>query len=178
MELRNSTKSYGVIAKTFHWLNALCIVGLFALGLWMVGLDYEHQWYDLAFHYHESVGVLLILLISLRWLWRQMSVLPEFDQSLSSLEKRSAIIVHRLMYLICFTILISGYLIPTADGRTIDVFTWFFVPALFELTHQQVDLAGDIHLWLAYVLMALASVHTLAALKHHFIDRSTLNKIH
>ena len=179
MELKNSSYAYGAIAKFFHWLSALCIVCLFVLGLWMIDLDYDHQWYDLAFHYHESIGVLLAVFILLRWLWRQINVSPTFEPSLSTLEKRSAIIAHRLMYLLCFIIFMTGYLIPTADGRSLDVFMWFSVPAITELTHQHVDLAGDIHFWLACGLMALASIHAFASFKHHFIDKDrTLKKIY
>ena len=43
---------------------------------------------------------------------------------------------------------------------------------------NQEDIAGEIHEWLAYSLIALVSVHALAALKHHFIDKdSTLIRI-
>jgi cytochrome b561 len=31
-----------------HWLSALVIVGLFALGLWMVELTYYDDWYRTA----------------------------------------------------------------------------------------------------------------------------------
>lgn len=36
----NTTTDYGPVAIIFHWLTALIIVGLFALGLWMVELTY------------------------------------------------------------------------------------------------------------------------------------------
>jgi cytochrome b561 len=31
-----------------------------------------------------------------------------------------------------------------------------------------------VHIWLNYTLLALVAVHTLATLKHHFIDRDGL----
>ncbi len=176
--LKNSEQRYGVIAMLFHWLSAVAIVCLFFIGLWMMDVGYEHHWYDLAVHYHESLGIILAIVIILRWVWRQLNTRPTYVSSLSSLEKRSATIVHHSLYFLCLVIFISGYLMPTADGRGIDVFTWFTVPALIDLKYQQVDIAGDVHIWLAYVLMVLACIHTLAALKHHFIDKdNTLNKI-
>ncbi|TCT19400.1 cytochrome b561-like protein [Thiobaca trueperi] len=65
----------------------------------------------------------------------------------------------------------SGYLISTADGRSLDVFGLFSVPAILTGLPDQADLAGEVHLVLAIALVTLAAVHALAALKHHFIDR-------
>jgi cytochrome b561 len=66
---------------------------------------------------------------------------------------------------------LSGYLISTADGRAIQVFDWFEVPALVTGIANQEDIAGAVHYWVAVALIALASLHGLAALKHHFLDR-------
>ena len=62
-------------------------------------------------------------------------------------------------------------MISTADGRGIEVFNWFEVPALPALIEQQEDVAGLVHYWLATSLIVLAGVHALAALKHHFINK-------
>ena len=44
MQLRNSTSRYGWVSIFMHWGVALAVFGLFALGLWMVGLDYYSTW--------------------------------------------------------------------------------------------------------------------------------------
>ncbi len=65
----------------------------------------------------------------------------------------------------------SGYLISTADGRPLEVFGLFEIPALISGIDGQEDRAGEIHLALAYSLMGLTGLHAVAALKHHFIDK-------
>ncbi len=67
--------------------------------------------------------------------------------------------------------MVSGYMISTADGQPISVFGWFDVPSLIQGEGQE-DAAGLVHKILAYATIALAAVHTIAALKHHFVDRS------
>ncbi|EPB8012941.1 cytochrome b [Pseudomonas aeruginosa] len=42
--------------------------------------------------------------------------------------------------------------------------------ALYGLP-DQADVAGEIHLYLAWALVVFAVLHALAALKHHFVDR-------
>jgi len=68
-------------------------------------------------------------------------------------------------------LMISGYLISTADGRAIEVFNLISLPSLGELFTDQEDLSGIVHKYLAYALMVTVILHALAALKHHFIDR-------
>jgi cytochrome b561 len=69
--------------------------------------------------------------------------------------------------------LISGYLISTAEGQPVSVFGWFEIPALLFGLPQQADIAGIVHLWLAWGVVIISALHALAALKHHFMDRDS-----
>jgi cytochrome b561 len=86
--------------------------------------------------------------------------------------------VHWLLYGLLFASIISGYLISTADGKSIDVFGLFAVPAIISDIPNMEDIAGKVHWYLALLLISLTGLHTLAALKHHFIDQDqTLTKM-
>lgn len=176
--LKNSPSRYGLVAVLLHWLAALTIIGLFALGFWMVDLGYYDPWYHDAPFIHKSIGILLAILMLLRLVWRFYDSPPASINSHSLLEKKIASLAHRIIYLLAFLIVFSGYLISTADGKPIEVFNWFTIPALQTLIENQEDLAGTFHKWLAYLLIAIALLHALAALKHHFIDKdNTLKRI-
>ena len=84
--------------------------------------------------------------------------------------------VHWILYALLFAIVITGYLITTADGRDLDVFNWFSLPASITSFDNQETLMGNWHRWAAYVLAGLVVMHILAALKHHFIDRDATLK--
>ncbi|MDD1779584.1 cytochrome b [Enterovibrio sp. ZSDZ35] len=171
-----SPAQYNLTLRVIHWLTAITVIGMFAVGLWMVDLTYYSSWYKTAPHWHKSVGILLLSLTLFRLLWRAMKGAP--DISGSRIEKIAAHAAHHTLYVLLFVIFVSGYLISTSDGRPIDVFDWFSVPALGELFPDQSDIAGSIHYYAAYALIALASLHALAALKHHFIDKdNTLRKM-
>ncbi len=169
--LRNSHDTYGLVAVFLHWLVALVVAGLFGLGLWMVELTYYDDWYRTAPAIHKGVGVLLFISVTLRLGWRLVGPRPGPLATHSMLERRIAKITHALLYTLLFAVMLSGYLISTADGRPIDVFGLFSVPALISGLPDQADVAGEIHLILAISLVSLAGVHALAALKHHLIDR-------
>ncbi|AGA90364.1 cytochrome B561 [Thioflavicoccus mobilis 8321] len=167
----NTEERYGLVAVLLHWLIAAVIVGLFALGLWMVELTYYDPWYRRAPELHKGIGVLLLLTVLLRLGWRLINTTPGPESGQSPLEQRLARLTHALLYLLLLLVMASGYLISTADGRPIEVFGLFSVPATLTGLPNQADVAGDVHLILAIALVILASVHALAALKHHFIDR-------
>ena len=48
MHIRDTTTGYGLVTRLVHWLMALAIFFLFALGIWMVGLEYYSPYYTSA----------------------------------------------------------------------------------------------------------------------------------
>lgn len=45
MQFNNTPQRYGVVSAALHWLIAIAVYGMFALGLWMVTLSYYDGWY-------------------------------------------------------------------------------------------------------------------------------------
>ena len=173
---RNTNQSYGLVSILLHWITALAVVGLFGLGLWMVELTYYDKWYNQAPAIHRSVGILLFILVAIRLVWRWITPTPSVLGK--TWEQPLARSMHQLLYFVLFTTLLSGYLISTANGRSIEVFNWFVVPATISHLPEQEDIAGEFHKWLAWLLILLSTGHSLAAIKHHFIDRdNTLLRI-
>lgn len=170
MFLKNTQDRYGWISISLHWAVAALLFLLFALGLWMVELDYYSNWYHDAPFIHKSVGALLMMLMALRFTWVRLNPKPK---PLSKNAKLNfvATTVHALLYALVFALGISGYLISTAEGQGVSVFDWFIVPAWLEVFEGQADVAGEVHEWLAYGLMTLVGLHAAAALKHHYVDR-------
>ncbi len=76
MPLTNTPERYGVISTAFHWLSAIIVYGMFALGLWMVTLSYYDGWYHKAPELHKSIGILLMMGLVVRILWRVISPPP------------------------------------------------------------------------------------------------------
>ncbi len=169
--LKNTAQHYGLVSRLLHWLVALVVFGLFGVGYWMVELDYYSEWYKTAPHYHKSVGILLALTMIFRLIWRLTNPTVQPLSSHKKWEVTLAHWAHGTLYVLLFALFISGYLISTADGREIEVFNWFGVPALGEFIENQEDIAGAFHKWIAYTLMAIVGLHLAGALKHHFFDK-------
>lgn len=174
--LKNTAHSYGWVAIALHWLMALAVFGMFGLGLYMVELTYYDAWYRGSLETHKAVGILLALVLLARLGWRLGNPRPR-GLSDRAWENLAAHVMHWSLYGLLLAIVVSGYLISTADGRPIDVFGLFQVPATLTAKGQE-DLAGEVHEILVWSLMVLVALHALAALKHHVIDRDrTLRRI-
>lgn len=171
--IKNTEKGYGIIAIAFHWLMAITIFSLFGLGLYMVELTYYDAWYKGSLDLHKNIGMVLLVALMLRVFWRTMNISPKnADESASNVEVKAAHYAHLALYVLMAVLMISGYLISTADGRAIDVFGLMSVPALPVSFTNQEDIAGNIHEILAWILIILSAGHALAALKHHFINKN------
>ena len=162
--------------RLLHWLSALLIIGLFFLGLWMRSLDYYSAWYQTAPNIHKQVGLLVFVLMTLRLLWRMKSPSVPALNTHKAWEIKLGHAVHLVLYVAIFVILFSGYFISTADNKGIEILGLFDVPPLITAIDQQEDIAGLIHEYVAYGLMALVGLHIAGALKHHFVDKDTTIK--
>ena len=171
MRILNDEYSWGALSIALHWLVALTVFGLFGLGFWMTGLDYYHAWYVRAPEIHRSVGVILFGVLLFRFGWRLFNTNPAALPTHAKWETRLAHVVHRLLYLLLFAIVLSGYLTSAADEHAVAVFGWFELPAYQLGIEKQADIAGTIHWYLALTLMSIVGLHAAGALKHHIIDK-------
>ncbi len=171
MQFKNSSSRYGLVAILFHWLMAVVVLGLFGLGLYMVELTYYDAWYRGSLELHKSIGVVLALLWLARVLWKRVNPQPQDIDPNAKMVNLGAKFAHSLLYLLMLALMVSGYLISTADGRGIDVFGLFTLPSMGLFFENQEDIAGQIHLVLAWAIVGLASIHGLAAFQHHFINK-------
>ncbi|MBD3647702.1 MAG: cytochrome b [Pseudomonadales bacterium] len=162
---------YDLPAIVLHWLVAIGVLALFGLGLWMTDLDYYDPWYNKAPDLHRSIGVCVFVAMVVRLGWRLIRGTPAPVPGHGVLERRISAVVHRGFYLLVPLTAISGYLMSTADGRGVWVFDLIEVPATLTSIDNQEDLAGAIHWYLVLVIVGMAVLHALAALKHHFWDR-------
>lgn len=170
--IKDHPSGFGLLSIVLHWVSALLIFFLFGLGLYMVGLSYYDPWYNRGPNLHISLGLVVLLLTLARIVWRlahfrHPAPLPEHSRAVRFLSAT----VQLSLYGLILAVVVTGYLITTADGRSASLFGLIQFPSLVRLDGSGVDLAGALHYWLAWAIIALAVLHTLAALAHHFVLR-------
>ena len=175
----NKVEHYGWPIIVSHWLSAVLVCSLFGLGLYMVELTYYDPLYRVLPEWHKLLGLILVTVTLFRLVCRFAIGSP---QSLagSRWARWSAQLAHGGLYVALFVLPASGYLMTTADGAALSPFGLITVPGLVSLSSEQAELMGDLHRWAAYFIVALAVLHGLAALIHHFVyrDNTLLRMIH
>lgn len=177
MSIKNSSEHYGWLSIALHWLMAIGLIGLYFLGIYMVGLGYYDPGYNTAPALHKSIGIVLTALLFIRLAWIYSHSKPEPIETKQIL-RLLAILAHLSLYFITLLLIISGYLISTAKGQGIDIFSIFQMPVLYTVTIEQSEFLGKAHDVLATVFIIMVALHTSAALAHHFYFKdNTLKRI-
>jgi cytochrome b561 len=189
--MNQSIQRYTKTAIVLHWLIALLIIGMLALGLWMSELPKdapkvaEFDLFDLGlytvsmpepvsvrtfyFNLHKSCGLTLLALILLRVFWRVSHKAPEFPATMKVWEKKLSHAVHHSLYLLMLLVPVSGFVMSVYSKYGV---AWFGTPLVNGLDNPQMrDVFKEMHEITAWVLLVIAALHIAAAIKHKVVDR-------
>ena len=192
------TTRYTKTAIFLHWLIAIGIFGMFALGWYMADLPKEapkQLTYDLFdwgvytwqlseeasprtfyFNLHKSIGVTILALIAIRILWRITHTPPALMTSYKVWERKLAAATHHLFYLLMIALPLSGVIMALNSKYGIK---WFGVPFLSGVDNKPTrEIWVEAHEIIGIIMLLMIAIHLLGALKHKFIDKDeTLNRM-
>lgn len=170
MHIRNTKEDYGLIAKVLHWLIALVMITLIAIGWYMVSLSDEDVLYWRLLDAHEAAGLSLFILLPLKIVWMRISPNPGYESSLAEWERLIATAVRWLFMLAVLVIPLSGFLFVATNGEAVHLYDLITIPDIGTVSKGVRDRLSDIHYYVSYGCAGLIVIHILAALKHQFID--------
>jgi cytochrome b561 len=161
---------YTPVAQLLHWVVAALIITQFALA-WSAE-DLPLGMHKLALlARHKSFGMTVLMLAVLRLVWRFMNPPPELPGGMSAPERLAARATHVAFYFLLFAMPLSGWLMSSAKNYSVSWFGRFTWPNLIAPNEHAFDLLKTTHFYLSYALFAVAVLHVLAALKHHFWNK-------
>jgi cytochrome b561 len=155
-----------------HWLSALTIISLLALGLIMThAITDTAQRFDL-YQVHKSLGFVALFLLACRVAARMISRTPTAF-SVIAWERRAATAMHGALYLFTFVATISGWVTASATIIPVPIqfFRLFTIPNIVASNPALEKQASLVHTVATWSIIVLVAVHVLAALKHHLVDR-------
>lgn len=168
---------YSMVAIVLHWLLALMILAMFAVGLYMTDLPFSPQRLTL-YNWHKWAGVTFLTLTLLRLVWRMTHRPPALPvavtRTMPGWQHRAYHATHHLMYLLFFAVPLVGWAYSSAAGFPIVWFGQMPLPDLLPVNKELAELIKPLHKYLALALMALAGLHIAAASKHQLVDRDGL----
>jgi cytochrome b561 len=156
---------YGATAKSFHWLTALLLLVQFLVGWIMPNIGRGMQPESLM-NLHLSVGVLILVAALSRVTWRLFQGAPAPEASLPGWQRRTAEVLHAVLYLLLFAMTVSGWSYASMRGWTVTVFGLVALPALVAPGSGIGRAIGELHGILSWVLLGTIGLHVAAALAH------------
>jgi cytochrome b561 len=173
-----SSGRYTAVAIILHWVMALGITTLAAIGLAMVHLHLPLQRKFELYQLHKSIGVTILLAALLRLGWRLLHTPPVLPTHMSPFEKTAAEGGHWVLYFCLFALPLTGWALVSASVLSIPTvlygtIPWPHLPILSTLSNKAPVEAflKHLHAYGAWTLIAIVAGHAGAALRHHFIQR-------
>lgn len=173
--LKNTTDSWGSLARGLHWLIALWIVGQFAFGLWMTDVPPKDE---RAYYYalHASSGWSLLMLMIVRVVWRFVNPTPGPLASVPGWERTLAKLGVYAIYVAIFATLLAGVFLADAFQTSLapKIFGVIPAPVFFGPDEATKEVLEDRHETLAYIVIVLAAIHAGAAIYNHVFRKNGL----
>ncbi len=173
---------YSAVAIALHWILAIAILGMIALGWYMGDLPNTAANKGDLYQLHKSIGVSILVLTVARILWRIMNKPPE-EVPMEHTQAMIAKAVHVGFYALMILMPLTGWILVSASTSgfptvIFNTFPWPHLPFLPDLStdtkHALHPILENAHGKLAWVAIVLLGLHVAGALKHQFMDKDGL----
>ena len=171
--LTNTASSYGTVARLFHWLSAILIIGMIVLGFYMHDVR-DPVLRSKLYMIHKSFGSISLAILVCRLSWRLLNVQPKLEGIISKFQQVLGRLVHRIFYLLLFVMPISGLSMTFFSGRKLNIFNIYTINPGFQKNWNIVRLAHDYHEGVAITIISLIILHTSAAFLHQFVQKTNV----
>lgn len=168
MSIYNTSSTYGLVAKLFHWVIFLLVLIMVSGGFFLGDLPKDIQ--PLAYTTHKLTGLFILILMVLRLCWALMNIKPALPAMTAAWEKMAERLVHGLLYASLIAMPLFGWVGSTAAGRPPKLGDWVFALPIAPNDALK-EWAFEWHERIAFIIIALVAVHAAAALYHHVIKR-------
>ncbi len=163
-------RRYSPVAKWLHWVILILVLMQFGIAILMPDIG-PHTVSGTLINLHFSVGVLILILMAIRFAHRLLHPVPLDMPHSPAWERWAAYAMHRAFYFILLVGPFLGWASASAHRLPVDVFGIISLPAIAAPRVRWALTAGDIRIYMMWTLAALIALHAAAALYHHYVRR-------
>jgi cytochrome b561 len=168
---------YTPIGVGFHWVMAALMTFQLAYGWYLAWQPAGGDKY-LGYQTHTEVGLAIMLLGMLRFLWRSQIGAPDNVDDASFVGKASHLL-HVWFYFSFFALPISGWVmwstlpgdLPLSIGGVIPLPNLPFHQLSEGLQFSLMQGAAKVHTWVVWITLLAIPGHAGAAVLHHLVQR-------
>jgi cytochrome b561 len=172
----NRVLRYAAPARGLHWLTSLLVLGIvIPAGVWIKYFEPADEAFKLRlYNVHESVGVIVFVLVLLRLVYRWRNPPPPLPADTPAFVRLAAHAVHLALYALLLLMPIGGFLATNAWGFPLSVFGVLPLPSPVGKDEALAKVFSFLHWSGAIAIGALILGHIVGALYHQFIRRDGL----
>lgn len=165
---------YTPTAKVLHWLVALAVIGIIALGLSFDFAPDGSRTQDLMFLVHKSTGIVVLILMIVRLGWRLLNPPPPPEPDMPRLMRTVAAINQYALYALLFALPVIGWAGSDAYGAPVSLYGVIPLPSLLAKNEDLSKQIFAVHETLGLTAAGLIGLHILGALYHRFVRRDAV----
>jgi cytochrome b561 len=164
-------RQFTVSMRVLHWLMAALVLTMLGIGVAMVAsLANYHALVSL----HRPLGIIILILVVIRYVNRRFSALPPFPATMSSQERFAASASELLLYTLLFVQPLVGWGMLSAARYPIVLYGWLHLFPILPHNAMLYALLRKTHTILAYLLCVTFIAHFGAILFHTLIVRDRI----
>jgi cytochrome b561 len=161
-------RQFTVSMRFLHWLTAALVLTMLGIGVAMVAsLGSYHALVSL----HRPLGILILLVVVIRYVNRSFSALPPFPETMSAQERFVASTSELLFYALLFVQPLVGWGMLSAARYPIVLFGSLHLFPILPHSVMLYAVLRKTHTVLAYLLFLMFLAHFGAILFHTLIVR-------
>jgi cytochrome b561 len=162
---------FPVLMRILHWLMAAMVLAMLFIGVSMVAsLGDYHRLVSI----HRPLGILILIVVVIRFVNRKISRLPPFPPTMSRQERRVAHASEILLYSLMFVLPLVGWGMLSAGSYPIVMVGALHLPPILPANPMLYAVLRKTHTILAYLLFATFLAHFSAVLFHTLVVRDRL----
>jgi len=157
---------YAATTRALHWIVALMVLATIPVGVIMLQDGVSRDLRNTLFILHKNGGVIILLLVVLRLVWRARNPTPPLPDSVPPLQARIAHLAHGALYALLLVMALSGYIRVRAGGFPVEMLDAIGMPGLVPRSDSLAETAKWVHATARFALVALILAHIVAGLNH------------
>jgi len=159
--------TYDPVARSLHWATVFLVLANFVLSLIWGGFARPTR--HLMVVTHMSFGILILLVVIARIVWRLMPG-HEMPPAVSGATEIASKVVHYVLYVLLIALAALGFVLRWSGGEAMSFFGLQIPsPTAATVSRATNHFLGDFHKYLGWSIVAIAAAHAAAALYHHFV---------